>query len=98
MDELSVLEESRETVVASVEAELMMLSAPHSMEFSVDAILCFDADLRRKLTGRAGTLRPGLMFEDFEVLAVPDQRRPRNLDAAEPTSEEGDRAASLDSW
>ncbi len=90
IDELSVLEESRDIVVASVEAELRMLSDPPSTEFNVDAMLCFELDLRRKLTGRDGALRPGLKFADFVEELEPDQRRPRNLEAAEPTSDDGD--------
>ena len=98
MDELSVFEESRETVVTSVEVELRMLSELPSVEFKVDAMLCFEFVLRRKLTGRAGALRPGLRFADFVEEDVPDQRRPRNLEAAEPTSEDVERLASRDSW
>src|SRR5947209_6644090 len=97
MDELSVFEESRDTVVAAVEPELMMLSEPPSTEFNVDAMLCFEFDLRRKLTGRAGALRPGLRFADLVEEDVPDQRRPRNLEAAEPTSDDGEILASRDS-
>jgi hypothetical protein len=93
-DELSVLDESRETVVASVEAELTVLSEPPSVEFRVDAILCFDVDRRRKLAGRVGALRPGLKFAGLVEALDTDQSRPRNLDAAEPTSEDGEMLAS----
>jgi hypothetical protein len=94
-DEPSVLDESRDIVVASVEVELIMLSEPPSVEFRVDAILCFDVDLRKKLAGREGALKPGLKVADFGVdVLEADHRRPRNLEAAEPTSEKGETLAS----
>ena len=94
-DDPSVLDESRDIVVASVEVELMALSEPPSVELRVDAMLCFDADLRKKLAGREGAVKPGLKVADFgaDVLEA-DHRRPRNLEAAEPTSENGDTLAS----
>jgi len=82
-------------MVESVEVELITLSEPPSVEFRVDAMLCFDVDLRRKLAGREGALRPGLRFADFGTDAPEvDHRRPKNLEAADPTSEDGDTFAS----
>jgi len=94
-DDPSVLDESRDIVVASVEVELMTLSEPPSVELRVDAMLCFDVDLRKKLAGREGALKPGLKVADFgaDVLEA-DHRRPRNLEAAEPISEDGDALTS----
>src|SRR5437773_12269177 len=59
-----------------------MLSGPPSVELSVEAILCFDGDLRRKLEGRGGAARLGLRFADFVDELEPAHNRPRNLDAA----------------
>jgi hypothetical protein len=82
-------------MVVSVEVELVALSEPPSVELRVDAMLCFDADLRKKLAGREGAAKPGLKVADFGVDALEaDHRRPRNLEAAEPISEDGDVLAS----
>ena len=82
----SVFEESREIDVASVEELIMLSDPPPSIEFKVEAILCFEGERFKKLEGRAGAVRPGLrlvdLVDEFELV----HKRPRNLDATEPTS------------
>jgi hypothetical protein len=78
-------------LVASVE-ELSMLSVPPpSIELNVEAMLFFEGDRRRKLTGREGAVRPGLTlrFIDFVEEFDPAHNRPRNLVAADPMFSDG---------
>jgi hypothetical protein len=79
------LEESLDIVVASVEVELVTLAELASIEFKVDARLCFDALRRSILEGRAGALVPGLRFED--LLLFDAHMRPRKRLAAVVISE-----------
>ena len=81
IDETSTLDESRDTLVASVDAELRTLTELASIEFSVDARLCFDGLLRSMLSGRDGAFRPGDRAPDFEMV-LEAHRRPKNLEAA----------------
>jgi hypothetical protein len=69
--------------VASVEVALRWLSVL-SIELRVDAILCFEGVLRRKLEGREGAATPRLEVGDVTFAAEfePVQKRPRNRDAA----------------
>ncbi|KAK5624315.1 hypothetical protein RRF57_000031 [Xylaria bambusicola] len=82
----SALDESREIVVASVDAELKTLAELASIEFNVDAKLCFDVLRRNMLNGRRGADNPGDKVPDLgeEVLVV--QRRPKKREAAVVTS------------
>ncbi len=90
IDEPSVLDESRDADVASVEVELKILSVPLSAEFKVEAILCLEGDRRKKLVGRDVSVVPGLRFADFVDELDPAHNRPRNLDAADPIAEVGE--------
>jgi hypothetical protein len=94
IDELSVADESRDTLVASVDVLNVLSEPPPSIEFKVDAILCFDGVRRKKLTGREGAVRPGLRLADFGNPLEPAHNRPRNRDAAEPTFSEGETASA----
>lgn len=91
MDEASVLDESREMVVASVEAELKTLAELVSIEFKVEARLCLDVLLLSMLMGRDdGAVRPGDSCDaaDFgDVLVEVAQRRPKKREAAVVTSD-----------
>jgi hypothetical protein len=94
VDEPSVFDESRDTLVASVDVLNMLSDPPPSIEFSVDAMLCFDGDRRKKLTGREGAVRPGLRLAGFVNPFEPAHNRPRNRDAADPTFSEGETASA----
>src|SRR5690242_1820129 len=49
-----------------------------AVEFNVEARLCFDGVLLRKLTGREGADRPGLRDTDFVDELEGPHRRPKN--------------------
>jgi hypothetical protein len=76
-------EESREIIEASVEAELVTLAELASIEFRVDARLCFDALRRNMLSGRDVAPEPGLrVVVDLGAIADEAHIRPKNREAA----------------
>jgi hypothetical protein len=85
IDDPSVFDESLEIEVASVEELNMLSEPPPSIEFNVDAMLCFDGDLRKKLTGRDGAVKPGLKFIDLVDEFETAHKRPKKREATEPT-------------
>lgn len=70
--------------MASVDVELVTLAELASIEFSVDARLCFEALRRSMLSGLAGAVFPGLRLVDLGDRLVVEvaQIRPRNRLAA----------------
>lgn len=89
IEEASVFEESLEIEEASVDVLNTLSDGPPSMEFSVDATLCFEGDRLRKLTGREGAVRPGLKFTDLVDEFEPAHSRPKNREAIDPTLSDG---------
>ena len=82
----SVLEESLDIEVTSVDDELVTLAELASIEFNVDARLCLDALRRSILVGLAGAVFPGLRLEDLLLVEVA-HIRPRKRLAAVVISE-----------
>jgi hypothetical protein len=73
-------------VVASVDAELKRLTELASIEFNVDAKLCFDVLRRSRLNGLNGAGRPGDKVPDLDEELFVVQRRPKKREAAVVTS------------